>query len=356
MRRSRRARAAEVESLRLLGQLRRDLGDTEGALEAFDRALARAGLEQEHLSARGMTLVQKASLLWRAGAYDRAIESAAEGLAIARRLGHKGHQASALNLLGVSLASQGELEDAIACIRASIVLDRAAGDRIYVGRKCSNVGQMHAELGDTDRALELIHRALEVFDRADDLPARTDTLAALAEILLEQKGELDEARRALDDSLRIATRLGDPNDMAHERVVRAEWHLAAKDYRAAATAAEEAARHARTAGTAGYELHGKALQALALAELGEKDEARAILDEADRATRSGPVERGERVLGWLARTARLVGDADRGAALARRAEGFVVARAEHLRDPDLRERYLASPVVRAVRAELAPTA
>ena len=145
-------RAAEVESLRLLGQLRRDLGDTEGALEAFDRALARAGLDHEHLDARGVTLVQKASLLWRNGSYDRAVESAAEGLAIARRQGHKGHQAAALNLIGVSLASQGALEDAIACIRASIVLDRAAGDRIYVGRKCSNVGQMHGELGDTERA------------------------------------------------------------------------------------------------------------------------------------------------------------------------------------------------------------
>ncbi len=347
------ARAAEVESLRLLGQLRRDLGDTEGALEAFDRALARAGLDHEHLSARGMTLVQKASLLWRNGSYDRAVESAAEGLAIARRQGHKGHQASALNLIGVSLASQGAFEDAIACIRASIVLDRAAGDRIYVGRKCSNVGQMHGELGDTDRALELIGRALEVFDRADDLPARTDTLAALAEILLEQRGEIDDARRALDDSLRIATRLGDPNDLAHERVVRAEIHLKLGESQEAALAAEEAARYARTAGTAAYELQGKALSALALAELGRRAEAQSMLDDADRATRSGPVERGERVLGWLARTARLLGERERAAALATRAEGFVVARAEHLRDPTLRERYLASPVVQAVREELA---
>ena len=346
------ARAAEVESLRLLGQLRRDQGDTEGALEAFDRALARAGLDHEHLSARGMTLVQKASLLWRNGSYDRAVESAAEGLAIARRQGHKGHQASALNLIGVSLASQGAFEDAIACIRASIVLDRAAGDRIYVGRKCSNVGQMHGELGDTDRALELIGRALEVFDRADDLPARTDTLAALAEILLEQKGEVEEARRALDDSLRIATRLGDPNDLAHERVVRAEIHVREGEWDEAATVAEEASRYARTAGTAVYELHGKALQAVALAEAGRNTEAHAMLDDAERATRSGPVERGERVLAWLARTARLLGERDRAHALAVRAEGFVTLRAEHLRDPILRERYLGSPVVRAARQEL----
>jgi serine/threonine protein kinase/predicted ATPase len=346
------ARAAEVESLRLLGQLRRDLGDTEGALEAFDRALARAGLEQEHLSARGMTLVQKASLLWRAGAYDRAIESAAEGLAIARRLGHKGHQASALNLLGVSLASQGELEDAIACIRASIVLDRAAGDRIYVGRKCSNVGQMHAELGDTERALELIHRALEVFDRADDLPARTDTLSALGEILFEQKGDVEGAKRALDEAQRIATRLNDPNDMAHERVVRAELHRWLGDHPEAARAADEATQLARAAGTAGYELLGRALHALSLAELGRRDEARAQLDEAERATRSGPIERGERVLGALARTARLLGDRDRAERLSSAADAIVSNRATSLRDPLLRERYLASPVVRAVREEL----
>jgi len=77
-----------------------------------------------------------------------------------------------------------------------------------------------------------------------------------------------------------------------------------------------------------------------------------MLDDAERSTRSGPVERGERVLGWLARTARRLGDRGRASALATRAEGFVVARAEHLRDPVLRERYLASPVVRAARAEL----
>ena len=77
-----------------------------------------------------------------------------------------------------------------------------------------------------------------------------------------------------------------------------------------------------------------------------------MLDDAERATRSGPVERGERVLAWLARTARLLGERDRVHALALRAEGFVVARAEHLRDPILRERYLGSPVVRAARQEL----
>ncbi|HEY8430712.1 MAG TPA: AAA family ATPase, partial [Sandaracinaceae bacterium] len=68
-------KASEIEALRLLGQLRRDQGDTSGAIEALDRALARAGLDREFLSARGQTLVQKAILLWRAGRLEESLEA-----------------------------------------------------------------------------------------------------------------------------------------------------------------------------------------------------------------------------------------------------------------------------------------
>jgi tetratricopeptide (TPR) repeat protein len=342
-------RAAEVESLRLLGQLRRDQGDTEGALDAFDRALSRAGLEQEHLSARGVTLVQKGSLLWRAGSFELALEAAAEGLAIARRLGHKGHQASALNSLGVTLGSKGALEDAIACVRASIVLDRAAGDRIYVGRKCSNVGQMYAELGDTDRALELMTRALAVFERADDPPGRTDTLSAIAEVTLERIGDVPAVTRALDDAFRIASRLGDPSDIAHERIVRAALHLKLEDWVEAARFGREAVTHARAAGTLGYELQGRALTALALAQLGQSAESIDIIDDVERLTRSGIIERGERVLSLLASAARISGHPERADALTQRAREIVEKRLAEIRDPVLRERYLEIPLVRSIR-------
>ncbi len=344
-------RGAEVESLRLMGQLRRDQGDTEGALDAFDRALSRAGLDQEHLSARGVTLVQKSSLLWRAGSFDLALEAAAEGLAIARRLGQKGHQASALNSLGVTLGSKGALEDAIACVRASIMLDRAAGDRIYIGRKCSNIGQMYAELGDTDRALELMTRALAVFERADDPPGRTDTLSAIAEVTLERAFDLPSVRRALDDAFRIASRLGDPCDIAHERIVRAALHLKVGDHTDAVRVAREAVAHARAAGTLGYELQGRALTAVALAHLGETGEAIEIVAEVERLTSSGSIERGERVLSLLSSAARLSGDDERAERLTARAREIVEARLSEIRDPQLRERYLEIPIVRTIRGE-----
>src|SRR5690606_20340332 len=112
-------KSAEVEVMRLYGHLRRDQGDVEGALEAFDRALARAGLDPDQLAARGMTLVQKAILLWRVGNLPSALDASAEAIAIFRRLGLKGQEAHALNALGIGLYSSGAFEDAIAAIRAS---------------------------------------------------------------------------------------------------------------------------------------------------------------------------------------------------------------------------------------------
>ncbi|MDW8246015.1 MAG: tetratricopeptide repeat protein, partial [Sandaracinaceae bacterium] len=218
-------RATEIEALRLLGHLRRDQGDLTGALEAFERALIRAGDAPEHLAARALIIANRGSIEWRRGETDHAIRSAIESFVIFRRLGHKSHQAHALNALGVALIAKGEFEDAIACIQASVVLDRQAGDRIHVGRKVSNIGQIFAELGHTERALDYLKWALHIFEFADDAGSRADTLAALAEIMVEQVGDLEEAENLLDDASRLAKRLNDPYDLAHERIVRAELLL-----------------------------------------------------------------------------------------------------------------------------------
>jgi tetratricopeptide (TPR) repeat protein len=342
-------KSAEVEALRLLGHLRRDHGDVHGALEAFDRALARAGLDPEQLGARGLTLVQKAILLWRIGALDASLEASAEAVVIFRRLGNKGHEAYALNALGVCLYSSGAYEDAIAVIRASILFDREAGERMYLGRKASNIGQMYADLGDVPRAMEFLRRALDVFESLDDLAGRADTLSAMAELLVEQVGDLEAAATLLDDARAIAERLGDPYDLAHERLVRASLHAARGDWHECETAARAAVSHARTAAAIGYELLGAATRAEALARLGRSQEAREVAREVQRAVRTrGTVERAQRVHLAVARALALSGDAE-GAAQARAdARAVVDAHLAQIRDAALRDRYCGTPVVRAI--------
>jgi tetratricopeptide (TPR) repeat protein len=345
-------KSAEVEALRLFGQLRRDQGDVHGAVEALDRALARAGLDADQLGPRGQTLIQKAILLWRTGDLSSALESSAEAVAIFRRLGQKGLEASALNSLGVALYSSGAYEDAVAVVRASIHLDRQAGDRLHLGRKVSNLGQLYADLGDVPRALEFLKRALDVFERLDDLAGRADTLSAMAELLVEQVGDLDAAQQALDASRTISVRLGDPYDLAHERLVRAALLEAQGDLEGAERVAAEALAQSRAAAAVGYELLAGALRAKLLGRLGRSDAARDAAREVETIVRAhGVVERAQRVHLELATAWTLAEDHD-GAARARTAARAVVdAHLAQIRAPELRERYLATPIVRAIRAE-----
>ncbi len=359
-------RAAEIECLRLFGHLRRDEGDLDGALDAFERALARAGNTEEHLPARGMILVNRSNLLWRWGKLEEAQQAAAEGYAIFRRLDMQGQAGFALNSLGVSLASAGRMEDAIACITASIVLDRAVGDRLHLGRKVSNIGQLYAELGATERALEFLSHALTVFEAVGDQPGRTDALAAIAELQVEQLARRPEGRdealaaaeQAVAEAESIASRLADRADLAHARLVRAGLLAARGAWTEAEDTARKAAADAKAAGTLGYEVQATAQ---VLESLRHRD-APELKDTAERLARQVGItddtrepkalERGERVLLALARAFAHLGDDVRRGRVLDRARAMLDQREEEIRDEALRNAFREHPVVRSVRDPL----
>lgn len=343
-------KASEIEALRLLGQLRRELGDTSGAIEALDRALARAGLDPEFLSARGQTLVQKAILLWRAGRLEGSLEASAEAVVIFRRLGLKGHEAHALSALGVALAHRGAFEDAIQVMRASILLDREVGDRLHLGRKVSNVGQLYAELGDVENALAFLRRSLDVFELVDDQSGHSDALCAMGEILAEQVGDLDGAEAALSDARAFAERIQDPYDLAHVTLVETEIELTRGDVEKAERLSRDALSHARAAGAFGYEVLAMATRADALARSGRIEQAQRLAREVTAAIEGRrDLERAERIHLRLATALERVED-EEGAARARSAARAVVqGRLEQIRDEHLRSRYLDSRLVRAIQ-------
>ncbi|MFK7984725.1 MAG: serine/threonine-protein kinase PknK [Sandaracinaceae bacterium] len=346
-------KGAEIEALRLLGQLRREQGDTHGAIEALDRALARAGTDAEWLSARGQTLVQKAILLWRAGQSDDSLEASAEAVVIFRRLGFKGHEANALSSLGVALAHKGSFEDAIRMMRASILLDREVGDRLLLGRKVSNVGQLYAELGDVDNAMGFLRRALDVFELVDDQSGQSDALSAMAELLAEQLNDVETAEGVVFDARAIAERIRDPYDLAHVNLVETSLAMARDRYDEAERTARAALSHARAAGARGYEVLALAARARALAEGQRGEEAARLTREVERMTDGREdVERAERVYLHLAATYRSLDQREPAQRALERAEAVVQGRLSQIRDASLRRAYLGSHVVRAIRADL----
>ncbi len=345
-------KSSEIEALRLLGQLRREQGDTSGAVEALDRALARAGLDPEFLSARGQTLVQKAILLWRAGSHEQSLEASAEAVVIFRRLGLKGHEAHALSSLGVALAHRGAFEDAIQVMRASILLDREVGDRLHLGRKVSNVGQLYAELGDVDNALAFLRRALDVFETVDDQSGHSDTLCAMGELLAEQVGDVEAAESALFDARAIAERIQDAYDLAHVCLVEAGVRLQHGDAERAERLARDAISNARAAGARGYELLALATRAEALARTGRlADALRLVREVSELVEGRRDLERAERIHLRIATALELADEHDLSARARADARAVVDARLEQIRSEGLRRRYLESRLVRSIRVE-----
>jgi tetratricopeptide (TPR) repeat protein len=343
--------AAEVEALRLSAQLASDSGDVPKALDACDRALLRSGRDTSQLPVRGDVLVQRGMLLRRLSRTDESVEALAEAIVIFRRVQDKREEANALNALGVTLLGEGAFEDSIALFRASIALDRSIGDVFHLGKKLSNIGQLYAELGDTERALAFLRRADDVFEALDDKTQRADALVGLAHVLLEQTRDPEGAERALDRARQHAERTGDRFDLAQERVARVSVDLARGRLEGALRHADEAVSESRAAGVVGFELQALALQAHTFALAGRPQEARttALAVRAGLA-RTGAVERVERIHYWLSLAFGIIGDNGAAQDALAAAREIVSRRSGLIRDSFLRERYVGSAIVQAIRA------
>jgi tetratricopeptide (TPR) repeat protein len=232
-------------------------------------------------------------------------------------------------------------------------VDREIGDRLYLGRKLSNVGQMMAELGDADTALEFIERAEEVYDVVADEGGRADNLCAQAEVLLEFREDLDGATHNLDRAQQHAGRIGELYDLARERIVRATLEASRGDHAMAEACAREAIEIASSAGIAVYEVLARAYLVEALARLGRKEEAGEMAIMVKQELRHGMIERAERVYLALARALELMGRGEEAAEAFGEAFSMVEKRLAQIRDPRLRGLYMETPTVQAIRAVFA---
>lgn len=332
--------ALELDALRLEAEMARGRGESQRALAACDEAIERAGTSKELLSARGQILIQRGIVLRRIGQLEDAFEAYAEAIVIFRRLHIRRAEAYALNSLGVALAGAGVFEEAIKVFRASIHIDRQTGDRLRLGRKLSNIGQLYDTLGDTKQGLAFVQRALDVFEGVDDRAGRCDALSAIAEMMLESGRAPQDAAVPLDQARRIANRLGSHYEIARERIVRAQLEEHAGNQEAAKAAAEDALVSAMAEDLVFYELHARAR----LASLEEdadkvKEHADLILTRLDEGV---SVEHVDRLYQLLAKALRSIGDEARAAECDAASRKAINQQAAQIGTDVIRSRFLAS--------------
>ena len=158
-----------------------------------------------------------------------------------------------------------------------------------------------------------------------------------------QRGETKAALALFERGLTLATE----NRERYQEVRALEYialaHLTVGDPpEAALEMARSATEWARKMPMLVGIIYGLAFQGLALSRLGRHDEAVAALDEAVKLLEGARPEGAEKIYRWRAEVLTAAGRKDAARAATQRANAEVEAKAQKLRDPELRKHFLAS--------------
>jgi tetratricopeptide (TPR) repeat protein len=334
----------EVEAQRLVTEMLRELGDTQGALSACDRALETAAhhfpspsLTAEMLRARGM-------LLLRVGRVDEAVNAHAEAIGVFHLTGRKRLESRAKNSLAAAMFVRGHYSDAIALALEAVRIDVAIGGRFQIGRTLSIIGQSYARLGDYDRAENYLWRARDAHQRYGDHDGRADTLLASAELALA-RGEMDRAETLADESTGLSTTTGSTYDAVHEKLLRALLARTQGRSSAAVMHAFDARQVAEVQAYVSFHFYAMAIEAAARVDLGEQHTGILLATTALGAleTLQGSeygLETRALCCDALARAG-----SPQAAALKERAALYAQQLFEQISDPDLRSKFIRRPAV-----------
>ena len=343
----------EAEALRLKSAIARLVGNgdeslalAEEALALVDRAAGQAGNEVRPptpvLMTRATILNQRGTTLWNMGRLEAAIESYAEALVIYRAIGMARNEARALNNMGIVFAALGEYEEALAHYKSALKIDQALGDRSGIAQKLGNIGQCYSDLGDVERAESYLGKAMKIAEQTGDLSAAADTAVSLGQTQM-QRGEPKRALAMFERGLAIATENRERYQEVRALQYIALAHLASGDPpEDALEIARSATDWARKMPMLVGIIWGLTFQALALSKLGRHAEAVAAIDEAVGHLEGARPEGAENIHRWRADILTAAGQPAAAAAAAARAAAETAAKASRLRDPVLREHFLAS--------------
>ena len=343
---------AEAEALRLRAAIARLVGNADESLRLVEQALVLVDASSKTdagarpptpvLVARATILNQRGTTLWNIGRLEDAIESYAEALVIYRAVGMARHEARALNNMGIVFAALGEYEEALAHYKSALKIDQALGDRSAIALKLANIGQCYGDLGDVDRAESYLGKALKIAEQTGDLQAAADAAVSWGQAKM-QRGDTVGAIPMFERGLALATENRDRYQEVRAMQYIALAHLTAGDPpELALEMAKSATDWARKVPMMVGIVYGLIFQGLALSRLGRHAEALAASDEAIALFDGTRPEGAENVYRWRAEILAAAGRTEDARLARARAAAEVDAKAQKLRDPELRKSYLMS--------------
>jgi tetratricopeptide (TPR) repeat protein len=141
------------------------------------------------------------------GEYRQAINLHTQALAIARDLGHRRLEGTALDGLGGCHYRLGEYRQAIGLHTRALAIARDFGDRRLEGNALGNLGNCHSRLGEYRQAIDLRTQALAIFREIGDRQGESKQLGNLGNCR-SSLGEYGQAIELHNQALAIARDTG----------------------------------------------------------------------------------------------------------------------------------------------------
>jgi adenylate cyclase len=242
----------QVPVLRNFGQVREFLGDWDGAMATYRKALdlseqhslpqeaancrldigdllrkrgtfdeatqwlkdaRKAFAELDDAAGMGQALHSEGTLSAQTGNYDRARDLYTRSMEIRRTIGDQSKVASLLSNTGIIARFQGDLDEALRLQEESLAIRRELNDAWAIGNSLNNLGMAKRYKGDFAGARKDLEEALRLLKKVGDRAEISNTLNSLAEVALDQQ-DTDACEQYLEESLQLARDLGNLRGLA----------------------------------------------------------------------------------------------------------------------------------------------
>jgi CHAT domain-containing protein len=327
-------------SLTVMGRCLRSTERIQEARKTCEQALALAGgldapgLQAENLNLLGYLDVDEGEL-------RRGLGRQLEALELVRQAGDRAFESRILNNIADVYEQLGETQKALQYLQEALWLARGLSNQKDEVIYSNNLGDIYRVLGDWEKAFELYQHAAKLSHSAGkDRGLEAKVLINLAAAYRRHLGQIEQARKTLEQALAIGRELKSPEVQTFALVNLAALELEAKR-------PAEAVKHAREAATLGKSLEQQSWSHYALGralrELGDAAAARTELEKAlDLSHRRG--DRGtEAEIGLaLARVDRDRGDPSAALSRIRSSIELIESRRAGVVSPELRTSFLAS--------------
>lgn len=208
------------------------------------------------------------------GEHEPALAHARTAVDLARSAARPVAEASAQNVVAITLRRLGRMPEAIAACRRGLELCEQTGNQRALAIAWRDMGQLQSQNGDLDHGITSELKSLELYRRIDVRRGVAMTLINVG-VMYRKRGDFEASFTHLTQAIEVSRSVG---DLALETEARYElgcWHLAAGDPASGITAMKDSLAELDSGSPGRWELRIRRRLGLTLDTVGRHDEAHA---------------------------------------------------------------------------------